>query len=129
MNSLAARLRRLARSLDEGELRRLCLVRDPRLPISPKARITNQLLRDLQAKGARIVRPRPEVVAAMDAMKRILSEATSGDLSLRGEPVEAQRVREWLAKSLPAASARCSIHLFPARLPPRATRLSNCCRK
>lgn len=101
MNSLAARLRRLARSLDEGELRRLCLVRDPRLPISPKARITNQLLRDLQAKGARIVRPRPEVVAAMDAMKRILSEATSGDLSLRGEPVEAQRVREWLAKSLP----------------------------
>ncbi|MCZ2148939.1 MAG: AAA family ATPase [Bryobacterales bacterium] len=101
MNSLAARLRRLARSLDEAALKRLCLVRDPRLPISPKARITNQILKDLQNKGARIVRPQPEIVAAIDAMKRILSEATSGDLSLRGEPVETKRVREWLAANLP----------------------------
>jgi hypothetical protein len=101
MNSLAARLRRLARTLDEAALKRLCLVRDPRLPISSKARMTKQLLRDLQNKGARLVRPQPDVVAAIDAMKRILSEATSGDLSLRGEPVDAKRVREWLAANLP----------------------------
>jgi len=50
-----------------------------------------------------VVRVEAEALAALDAMRQLLTAATSGDLSSNGETVEPKTVREWLASNLPSA--------------------------
>jgi len=57
MTSLAARLRRLIDVVQGGQLSRLLLIRDGRLPISPTATVTQERLRQLQEAGHRLIRP------------------------------------------------------------------------
>jgi hypothetical protein len=101
--SLYHKLRRLQNALDAQSIRRLCLVRDPRLPVSANAHRTRQMLNALASQGARIVRPDPEVIAAIDAIRKLIAQATSGDLSHEGEAVTADAVRNWLKDHLPDA--------------------------
>jgi hypothetical protein len=44
-----------------------------------------------------------EALAALDALRELLSDAKSGDLAYRGDTVAPQTVREWLKGHLPAA--------------------------
>jgi hypothetical protein len=71
----------------------LCIIRDARLGISPRARTTQQRLEAIAQAGGRGVEA--EALAALDAM----AVATSGDLSLWGDTVEGATVRDWLKES------------------------------
>jgi hypothetical protein len=101
MTSLARRLRNLEAGLADDEHKRLVLVRDLRLPISPGAKKTLEYLEKLKGAGARLVRPNVEAVTALDAIRRLLAMAQSGDLVNGGEIQEPQTVRDWLAANLP----------------------------
>ncbi len=100
--SLARKLKRLIGQLDREAMPRLRLVRHERLRIPPTAAKTRKYLEELQSAGARLVHPRPEALAALDAMRRLLAEATSGDLTHQGESVAEETVAAWLAANLPA---------------------------
>jgi hypothetical protein len=95
MTSLATLLKRLE------EQAPVCLIRDGRLPISKNARAVHQRIQEMEASGGRLVRPTGEALAALDAMRLLLSRARSGDLSHGGLPVFEETVREWLAANLP----------------------------
>jgi hypothetical protein len=98
--SLVKKLDRLNAQLDDGRLRTLALVRDGRTPIGAKAVKTRTLRNELLRKGARWVEPSVEALAALDALRRLLADAQSGDLANRGDPVELRTVQDWLARNL-----------------------------
>jgi hypothetical protein len=102
MSSLAARLRRLLERplpVDAAD-GRLVLLRDPRLPITRRARKAREYLDTLVRKGASLVQPSVEALAALEALGALLSDGMSGDLALDGAPVSGVTVREWLRGSL-----------------------------
>ncbi|HEU5117337.1 MAG TPA: hypothetical protein VFT74_11795, partial [Isosphaeraceae bacterium] len=51
--------------------------------------------------GAHELRPTAEVLAALDALRSLLSDAKAGDLHHRGEPVSPQSVEQWLLSHMP----------------------------
>lgn len=101
MQGLAASLRHLLRRRAPDAS--LCLVRDQRLPISRTATATQERIQQITQSGGRLVRVDVEALAVLDAMRQLLTAATSGDLSADGEAVEPTTVREWLRENLPHA--------------------------
>ncbi len=79
----------------------LILVRDARRTISPKAKKTRDLLERLQATGAFLVQPSPEVLATLEGVRSLHADAQSGNLVHRGEVVTTLNVKEWFALNLP----------------------------
>jgi hypothetical protein len=104
MTSLATRLKRLQALAASGRYRRLVVVRDERLPISPTARATRERLAALEAGGHAVVRPSAEAYAAIAAARELLAEAAAGDLSANGEPVAPADLKTWLAGHLDSAT-------------------------
>jgi hypothetical protein len=100
MTSLAGRLRRLKDQLPE--LTRLVVVRDGRVPLSSTAKRARTYLEELEREGARVVHPTAEALAALDALRALLSDAKSGDLDCHGDSVAPRTVEEWLRAHLPA---------------------------
>jgi hypothetical protein len=99
MQGLAAAMRHLLnRRTPDASLR---LIRDQRLPISATATATQERLKKIEESGGRFVRVEAAALAALDAMRKLLTEATSGDLSANGKAIEAKTVREWLRQNLP----------------------------
>jgi hypothetical protein len=105
MNSLAGKLRRLVHGFPAEKKMRLVLLRHPQLRIRPGAIKVNQYLRQLNDRRVRLITPSPEALAALDALRSVLSDARSGDLTHRGYPVHEKTVREWF-KSLKASPAK-----------------------
>jgi hypothetical protein len=103
MNSLAARLRRLGGATRNGRAARLVLLRDPRLAVSRNARATRGYLDDLTQAGARVVRPSIEALQALEALRTLLADARSGDLTRDGAPISPQTVQDWIAQSAPSS--------------------------
>jgi hypothetical protein len=103
MNSRAAQLKRLKQQVSLQRLQRLVLVCDARVPLTPNARAARQYLGELEEQQAVVVFPAVEVLAALDALRELLSDAKSGDLAFHGDTVAPQTVREWLKGHLPAA--------------------------
>lgn len=103
MTSLAARLKRLSEGLERGDFRKLVLMRDPRRPIPPTAKKTNETLEGLKQRGVRLIHPPLEVLAALDALRGLLAESKAGDLSYRGRGIEHPSLRKWLDENMPAA--------------------------
>lgn len=92
-------LKKLPDLLRLKRLEKLVIVRDARLPVSaPKSRECYQHLIQL---GAHELRPNAEALAALDALRSLLSDAKAGDLHHRGEPISPQTVEEWLLANLP----------------------------
>jgi hypothetical protein len=110
LSSLASTLKRLLKKKTPGT--QLCLIRDQRLPISAGAKVTRELLKKIEDAGGRVIRVEKDALAALDAMRKLLTAATSGDLSSNGETVEAKTVREWLAKNLPPEVERLAAELL-----------------
>lgn len=100
MTSLAARLKRLTAQLEMQRLNRLVIVRDHRSPVSEGAKKAKERLRKLEDKGATVVYPSREVLAALDALRALLSDAKSGDLSALGQTVSPTTLEEWFAAHL-----------------------------
>lgn len=103
MTSLASRLKRLGQLNGQKKFDEMVVVRDQRLPIRTTAKATQQRLRDLEEGGARIVRLSAEAYAALAALRRLLSDAAAGDLTLDGRPVQPEELKTWLSKNTPAA--------------------------
>lgn len=102
MTSLASKLRRLLRSKKPGRV----ILRDPRLPIRRTAKQARKYLDELLGAGVRLLEPDLEVLAALEAMRTLLSDARAGDLANDGAPVSAPAVRDWLAGQLEALRLR-----------------------
>ena len=101
MNSLAAQLKRLKNQFATQRLARLIVVRDGRVPLSKGAKVVRQSLDELERQGAILAHPSPVVLAALDALRALLSDAQAGDLAHAGEGVAPRTVEEWLRSHLP----------------------------
>jgi len=100
MNSLAARLKRLKNQVSQRRLDRLVLLRESRIPLSPSAKAARQYLEELEQQRAVCVFPAVEALAALDALRELLSDAKSGDLAFHGDTISPQTVEQWLAAHL-----------------------------
>jgi hypothetical protein len=94
--SLRPRLAALVQHMPRGDGARLVVVRDPRVPLSPKAVKVREHLAELRAKGAVIVEPSVEALAALATLSSLLADAKSGDLANEGEAVGESVVLAWL---------------------------------
>jgi len=101
--SLASRLKKLSETWKPAANQKLLLLRDARLPIGPKAKACHQRIADIQKQGGRLVTVSQEAVEALAALRRLLSDAESGDLAHHGEPVLSGAVEKWIGGHLPAA--------------------------
>jgi len=98
---LVKKLDQLSKLAKDAPTTRLILLRDSRLqPIGPTAVKTRALREQLLQKGARWVEPSVEALAALDALRRLLSDAKSGELDNRGDTIELKTVQDWLAQNL-----------------------------
>jgi hypothetical protein len=108
MNSLAGKFRRLVQNFPTEQKMRLVLLRHPQLRIRPGAKKVNQYLRRLNDRNVRLIVPSLEALAALDALRSLLSDARSGDLTHRGLPVHEKTIREWF-KSLKDCPAKAFV--------------------
>jgi hypothetical protein len=102
-NRLTNRFERLRRQVEQGELENLVLVRDADRPFSATAHRAQEHLEALQRAGAVLVRPSREALRELEAMRRMISAALTGDLANAGETVSAPQVQAWFAEHLPGA--------------------------
>jgi hypothetical protein len=101
INSLAGRLRRL-KDLKPGERHaRLVILRDPRLPIGKVTQAIRGYVGDLARTGARLIHPSLEALYSLDALRRLLAAAKSGNVTLKGEAIRTSTVSEWITSHLP----------------------------
>ena len=102
LTSLAAGLRKLTTNADGGErgYANIVVVRDANRPISETAQRCREYLAQLEQGGARSVFASASALAALEALRELVSDARSGDLSVNGELVGEQSVRDWLAQAL-----------------------------
>lgn len=103
--SFARRLKHVVTAANSNPYGRLILIRNSGLQIGPNARKSRERLRDLTGRGARLVSPTPEAMAALEALRRLWADAQSGDLNYRGEVIPLRTVQEWLANHLPDSLA------------------------
>jgi hypothetical protein len=101
--SVGRRLKKIADNWNAKEFARLRLVRDARLPFSSSAKVTQEALQSLRAKGAKLVRPSAEALAALDALRSVYADAQSGHLAHRGDTAHARSVLAWLKGRTPAS--------------------------
>lgn len=99
--SLVKKLERLNSQLSQGEIGQLVLLRDSRRSIGPGAKMTRARRDELLKRGARWVEPSVEALVALDALRKLLSDARSGDLANHGATVVEHTVLDWLAENLP----------------------------
>ncbi len=99
MTSLAARFKRLRNafgSVPAAPRQGPIVVRHAALEISAGARKTREYQEDLKRLGVRFLQPAPDALATLDAVRSLMSDARSGDLSVRGETLEPAEVGRWL---------------------------------
>jgi hypothetical protein len=111
---LPSKLERLAQLPPASRPERLVVLRDARLPIGAHAVKTKQHRDTLLAQGVKWVEPSAEALAALDALRALISDARSGDLSRGGETVAPETVEGWLAASLAPALRDLLDDLFAA---------------
>jgi AAA ATPase domain len=105
MTNLAGRLRRLREQVKEEVLEEtthenFILIRDARLPIATNAKKTREHREQLVAQGFRWISASAAMLAALDTLRGIWSDAKAGDLSNGGETVSPALVQEWLGTHL-----------------------------
>jgi len=100
MRSLAAKLKRLTDWRTRNKGPDMILIRDGRLPIGKTAMLTKQRLESLKASGVSLSRPDAETLAALQALRSLISDARSGDLHDRGKAIGPKTVEEWLLQNL-----------------------------
>lgn len=105
MNSLAAQLRRLREQMKDQVLEeqgrdKFLLLRDVRLPIGAHARKTRRHREELLAQGFQWIGTSAEMMAALDALRGLLSDAKAGDLANGGESIAPSTVQGWLLANL-----------------------------
>ncbi len=123
LSSLAHRLKKIQEAWKPAANPVLVLLRDERRPISRTAKVTHQRIAALQEQGGRLVTVSQEAVEALAALRRLLSDAESGDLAHHGEAVTAGAVEQWIAGHMPAELGSL-LSAFGAARPAGATDLT-----
>ena len=100
MRSLAARLKRLVQWHSRNKGFKMVLIRDQRLPISRTAVVTRNLLQSLIESGVSLCQPDMETLAALQALRSLISDARSGDLQYGGDAIGPKTVQEWVSRNL-----------------------------
>ena len=105
MTNLAAHLRRLRgqmaeQILEESARGKYLLLRDVRLPISSTARRTREYREELLSQGFQWIEVTAEMVAAVEALRCLWSEAKAGDLANGGESLSESTVQDWIVANL-----------------------------
>jgi len=100
MRSLGARLKRLKDWHARNREVKLVIIRDQRLPIGRTAVVTKGHLQSLREKGAVLIHPNLATLAALQALRSLLSDAMSGDLHDGRDTLGPTTVREWLSRNL-----------------------------
>ena len=103
MRSLANHVKKISDAWKPAANQKLLILRDARLPISRSAKATQHRMTGIQEQGGRLVTVSAEAVAALAALRRLLSDAESGDLAHHGESVTPSTVEQWIAGHVPAA--------------------------
>lgn len=98
---VAQRLREISDTWNAREFARLRLVRDARLPFHGGGGPAQEALKGLRTRGAKLVRPPAEALAALDAARSLYAGAQAGHLYANGDAVAPQTVLEWLSKHTP----------------------------
>ncbi len=88
------------RELPAAQVKNLYLLRDERLPISANSVRTLEKRDALVAQGARWISLSAEMMAALDALRSLLSNAKAGDLAREGDAVPLSTVEQWLSRNL-----------------------------
>jgi hypothetical protein len=102
-SALNNRLKKISEAWKPAANPKLLLLRDARLPMARTAKSSHQRIASIQERGGRLVTVSQEAVEALAALRRLLSDAESGDLAHRGEPVMSGAVEQWIAGHVPAA--------------------------
>jgi hypothetical protein len=102
--TLWRKLDRIAREWDPGEYG-LVIIRDAMNPLKPTAAGSTLRLRELERRGARVTNPSREVLVALDAVRRLLADVESGDLTYRGEKIGVATVEDWVRRNLGESAA------------------------
>jgi hypothetical protein len=110
--SLGPKLRLLLQDCPRQDGARLVIVRDPQLTLPKTAARVRTDLAALTQKGAILVHPSLEALAALEALASLLGDAKSGDLALAGETVGESRVVEWLREQGRSTVAEPALALF-----------------
>lgn len=105
-SALPRRLRKIAEADVVSHYDRVVLLRPASMPIGEKAHQTRQHLDRLRRSGAILVQPSTETMAALDALRKLLSDVQSGDLAFRGDTLAPETVAEWMATHLPESLER-----------------------
>jgi hypothetical protein len=100
MRSLAARLKRLMDWHSRNKGAEMVLIRDGRLHLGKAAMVTKHRLESLKSSGVSLCRPDAETLAALQALRSLISDARSGDLHDGGEAIGPKKVEEWLFQNL-----------------------------
>ncbi|BDC50367.1 hypothetical protein F183_A26830 [Bryobacterales bacterium F-183] len=99
---VAQRLREISDTWNAREFARLRLVRDARLPFHGGGKPAQEALKGLRTRGAKLVRPSTEAIAALEAARSLYADAQTGHLYEKsGEAVAPQAVLDWLSKHAP----------------------------
>ena len=101
MRSVSDQLKRLKDQLAQHRLTRLVVVQDLRVPLTKAAKVARQSLEDLQAQGVIVAIPSIDVLAGLDTVRDLLSDAKSGDLAFHGENISTDTAEKWMAEHLP----------------------------
>jgi hypothetical protein len=101
LSSLAHRLKKIQEAWKPAGSPVLVLLRDERRPIARTAKVSHRRIAAIQAQGGRLVAVSEEAVEALAALRRLLSDAESGDLAHHGEPVTSGAVERWIAGHMP----------------------------
>jgi hypothetical protein len=102
--SLANHLKKISEAWKPAANQSLLLLRDARTPpIPPTAKACHLHIASLRERAGRLTTVSQEAVAALAALRRLLSDAESGDLAHDGEPVSSGAVEQWIASHRPAA--------------------------
>ena len=101
MRSVSEQLKRLKVQFALQRLTCLIVIQDVRVPLTKGAKMARQSLEELVASGVVVITPAVEILAGLDAVRDLMSDAKSGDLSNRGESVLADAAKNWLIESLP----------------------------
>jgi hypothetical protein len=115
---LVRKLDQLRKLSEDSPATRLILLRDGRLSIGKSATKTRELRGRLLERGARWVEPSPEALNTLDAIRRLLSDAKSGELDNRGDTVELKTVQDWLAQYMVGELKDVLNELAPAGVMP-----------
>lgn len=111
--ALWRRLERIHEHWQPSE-RQLVLMRDGRDGIPDGAKGSQDRLAELLKRGARLLQPSPEALAALDAARILIAESESGDLAHGGDPIHLRDVEDWLRRNTPEPVVRLLDELAPA---------------